>query len=532
MTVTTAPNTGADTDNRLIRIYNHYRIVVGLILLASLFLAQTPASGFQASYSVYRYLVVAYFCVHLFTGLIMLAGQTLARRHVILSLAIEMLLISSMLFYGGGLGSALTNLMLIAVAAGTILLRGHLWAVWAAAASLAFMAIQLAQIARDDASLDSLFRAGLLGIAAFAVAFLMRTLALRIQTSEDLARQRARHILDLQKLNEQIIQRMRTGIIVANPDGSVRLANTAAKNLLGEDERAPLLRIPDALTERLNQWRTNPFRRTSPFRGSPLHAPIQANFAELQHSNDDEILIFLEDTGKVAQQAQQLKLASLGRLTAGIAHEIRNPLGAISHAAQLMSESDTLSEADQRMLDIIHRHCQRMNGLIENVLKLSRRGAAVPEEIRLEEWLARFRDDFTAHGAIEADIRIHIHCDNPVVYFDSGQLHQVLTNLVSNGLRYSRAASGQPLVYVEAGSLSPSGQVYIDVIDIGPGIGEDQAQHVFEPFFTTDKQGTGLGLYISRELCEANQAQLDFLPREKGACFRITFAHTQRMIIQ
>ncbi|RMF18731.1 MAG: PAS domain-containing sensor histidine kinase [Gammaproteobacteria bacterium] len=520
----------SDTENRLIRIYNHYRIVVGLVLLASLFLVQDGNQ--DASRALYRYLVVAYFCIHLFTGLILLAGNRLTRTQITLSLILEMLVISGLLYTGGGLNTALSNLMLIAVAAATILLRGQLWAFWAAAASLAFMAVQTLRILHFDMPVNAILRAGLLGIAAFAIAFLIRTLAQRIQTSEALASQRARHILDLQKLNEQIIQRMRTGIIVARPDHSVRLANAAAKNLLGEDEQIPLLHLPDALAERLKQWQNNPYRRTSPFKGSPLHAPIQANFAALQSSDSDEILIFLDDTSKVAQQAQQLKLASLGRLTAGIAHEIRNPLGAISHAAQLMAESDTLSEPDRRMLDIIHRHCDRMNGLIENVLKLSRRGTTVPEEIELAPWLQRFCEDFTANGTLDADIRLQFHAERPMVYFDSGQLHQVLTNLVTNGMRYSREASGEALVFIEVGTLPPSGQVYIDVIDIGPGISEDQASHVFEPFYTTHKQGTGLGLYISRELCEANQAQLDYLPRTRGACFRITFAHTQRMIIQ
>jgi two-component system sensor histidine kinase PilS (NtrC family) len=242
-----------------------------------------------------------------------------------------------------------------------------------------------------------------------------------------------------------------------------------------------------------------------------------------------DITLFLEDTGEIQQQAQQLKLAALGRLSASIAHEIRNPLGAISHAAQLLGESSDLDPADRRLTGIIHNHCQRMNGVIENVLEMSRRRLPSPVRLNLTEYLNDFADSYRETAG---NVCMELCVDSPdtEVRMDRRQLDQVLTNLVANAARHSCAHSGTPYVRIEGGVDPRTERPFVSVIDRGPGVSEAEAEKLFEPFYTTEASGTGLGLYISRELCEANQARLGCQAHtDGGSCFRITFAHPDRI---
>jgi two-component system sensor histidine kinase PilS (NtrC family) len=230
-----------------------------------------------------------------------------------------------------------------------------------------------------------------------------------------------------------------------------------------------------------------------------------------------------------------MKLASLGRLTASIAHEVRNPLGAISHAAQLMRESGDIGDADQRMLDIIQRHSRRVNGIIDNVLDLSRRRQADAELVDLSGWLEGFTRDYQqardCQDGKPARIELEKGSEVPRARFDTSQIEQVLVNLCDNGLRYSLEQTGSPRLTLRTGATADGERAIIDIQDYGPGISEDNRTSIFEPFFTTDKSGTGLGLYLARELCETNQAHLALLKQDgPGCCFRITFAPSGRLI--
>ena len=289
------------------------------------------------------------------------------------------------------------------------------------------------------------------------------------------------------------------------------------------------------LKKGLELWLRHPDRRIEPFQPSSTSPLLQASLTQLDQEQGDLILVFIEDMSKVTQQAQQMKLASLGRLTAGIAHEIRNPLGAISHAAQLMEESPNLDKGDLQMLDIIRRHSRRVNGIIENVLDLSRRRAADTELVDVASWLEEFRQDFLQTLDDDTPVKIELFCDAaiPAARFDKSQVEQVLVNLCDNGLRYSKQHSGQNRIQLAAGTSADGERAFVDVKDFGPGIAPEHRNSVFEPFFTTDKSGTGLGLglYLARELCEANQAHLSLVEDgEPGCRFRITFAHPGRMI--
>jgi two-component system sensor histidine kinase PilS (NtrC family) len=323
---------------------------------------------------------------------------------------------------------------------------------------------------------------------------------------------------------------MRTGILVLDSERRVQLANHSALSLFGQTHLDGQL-IDDystALVERLQLWFNNPTLRPQSLKVARTGLELQPSFIALGLNEQRQTLVFLEDLAQVAQQAQQLKLAALGRLTAGIAHEIRNPLGAISHAAQLLNESEELIGADRRLTQIIQDHSQRMNRVIENVLQLSRRQQVVPQRLDLKQWLEQFVCTVREGATDRQQIHLNAGPGPFTTLIDPDQLTQVLDNLLRNAWRHSALAHEQAEVWLTL-FIDPDSQLpTLDVLDNGPGVSAEQQAHLFEPFFTTSSQGTGLGLYLSRELCESNQARLDFKPRQGGGCFRITFAHGRK----
>ncbi|MCH8499290.1 MAG: histidine kinase [Marinobacter sp.] len=526
---------------RLFRIYNHYRIVACLILAS---LAWLGVEGLDSKYShpdYYQASMVAYLALNVFLGLLMLAGISLRNRHISLSIIVDILVLHALLLFSSGVTNGLANLIIVAVAAGNILTPSRVGVFYAALAAITSLSIASWGMMAEGGDPDDIVRAGTLGILYFTVAFTLLYITRRMMRSEALASSRARSIVELEQINEQIIQRMRTGIVVTDRFGHIRLANAAAGELLfghpadlSPRQAARIRTLPGALKQQLDRWLRAPEERSEPFQPTAVSPPLQASFTRLSPEGGEQILIFIEDLSKVTQQAQQMKLASLGRLTAGIAHEIRNPLGAMSHAAQLMAESPQLDEGDLKMLDIIQRHARRVNNIIENILDLSRRRAATTELVDVSQWLDEFASDYqqSISNRFQQPVTISLHLANalPPARFDPSQIEQVLVNLCDNGLRYSLAHSGRPAIHLSADVTADGERAYIDVRDEGPGIDADNRLSVFEPFYTTDKGGTGLGLYLARELCEANQAHLSLLDdSHAGACFRITFAPHGRL---
>ena len=524
--------------HRLFRVYNVYRIVISLVLAGLLFVDPAQLEQPMRLPIQYQSGVLAYLVLNIVIGILLMQGFRPSQRHITLSLLFDILVIHFFLASSSGITNGLANLLIISVAAGNILTPSRMGIFYAALAAICSLAIAGWGVVAFNESVDNIVRAGSLGILYFGAALILQSVTRRMQRSEALADFRARSIVELEKINEQIIQRMRTGIVVTDQDGRIRLANGAAEELLfgltgnhGHHSRV----LPIALLDGLAAWKENPLRRPEPCQIQSAAPMIQASFTRLDEENSDLILVFIEDLSKLTQQAQQMKLASLGRLTASIAHEVRNPLGAISHAAQLMRESGDIGDADRRMLDIVQRHSRRVNGIIENVLDLSRRRQASAELVNLPDCLQNFIEDYQqARGyrdGLKARIDLEILPGVPPARFDRSQIEQVLTNLCDNGLRYSQEQTGAQTLTIRVGATADGERAYIDIHDDGPGISEEHRVSIFEPFFTTDKSGTGLGLYLARELCETNQAHLSLLKDTgRGSSFRITFAPSGRLI--
>jgi two-component system sensor histidine kinase PilS (NtrC family) len=381
---------------------------------------------------------------------------------------------------------------------------------------------------------DGFLQAGILGALYFATSLSIQYLSTRLRHSEITSLNRAVEIADLERINRRIVQRMRTGIIVVSQDEAIRMANASARSLLGlADQKSSFHALPRDLNVLLDDWRNDTTVRNPPFHISATTPEILVNFSAVRMDHPaGDVIIFLEDTADIQQQAQHLKLAALGRLSAGIAHEIRNPLGAISHAAQLLSESKNLDRGDERLTHIIHTHCQRMNGVVKNVLEMSQRQQPKAVKLLLGPWIDKFAMEFRQYEYKDADIHVTVEPEDMQVRIDRSQITQVLTNLALNGLRYSVRHCGKPILDLVGGMDAATDRPYLNVIDHGTGVAPDEEKNLFEPFYTTESTGSGLGLYISRELCEVNHARLSYTRHEHGgSCFRITFAHPDRITV-
>lgn len=518
----------------LLRVYLYYRFILG-VLLYTMFVTNVAENVLGKQNPVLYEWVSILYCLVCFGSLFVFRPRLLRHslNRISFLLITDLLAILLIIHASGGPGGGLGYLLIFCVATAGLFIRGQM--------SLSFAALTCFVVIGESIYLgnktgnftEAVFTAGTLGILIFATAIIFHYLTDRIRESETLAAIQARQVRQLQQLAENIITRMRTGVIVINEKNVLEFINRSAAQLLDlnpqEDHFGASLENFPRLQAIVASWRRNPVS------GIPWHHEIRAgleirvNFAYLEESDQRKIILYLEDYRAIAQQAQQLKLASLGRLTASIAHEVRNPLGAIAHAAQLLSESSGLSKGDNRLTEIILQHSDRVNQIIENTLVLSRRKEPRPKVIALEEFLPGFVESFTTAQTCEVDLQVHR--ENISIKMDATHLSQILTNLCENGARYSKAATGVARVTLIAGVSKNDEVPYIEVVDDGPGVTDEALNQIFDPFYTTDEKGSGLGLYISKELSEINQASLFFQRTPKGkSCFRVNLSHHQRMI--
>lgn len=521
------------TDWQPFLVYAWYRVLLSALLAAAYLIVFNDGDRQALNANLYLGVSLSYMVVCCGTVGAHYRFKQWQKPFALWSLIIDVLAIAFLAHASGGMSSHLIILLVVCVAASTILLDGLLATFMAAFATLAILTEQLFFTLTQSGNSSDWVRTGILGIVLFSTSLLAQRLASRLRASEAYAQATANDLVELQKLNHYIIQRMRTGVMVVDEMDTIQLYNAAAAEHLGLDGLQMRTAIQDTcpqLAERLTQWRADETVLITPFRASDDCIEVSPNFALLNRSKGNQVIIFLDDTSRLTQQAQQLKLASLGQLTAAIAHEVRNPLGAISHAAQLLMESEALEKTDRQMTDIIQHHCLRVNGIIENVLQLSRRNTAMIQPLQLAEWVETFIANFTRSASQPCDIDLS-ELTRCWVQVDPNQLTQVLTNLVENGLRYSEQQSGQRVLTLRSGHINSSDLPFLEVIDQGPGVPESAQSRLFEPFYTSEASGTGLGLYIARELCEINHASLSYIQRtETGACFRITFAHSSKLL--
>jgi two-component system sensor histidine kinase PilS (NtrC family) len=326
---------------------------------------------------------------------------------------------------------------------------------------------------------------------------------------------------------------LRESLLVVDATDKIRLINESAAEILGDNHAVPgalVGEVSPRLLYSLSTWRQRDQGEDTPssFVAADGARVIQPHFAPLG-DEPGPTLIFLEDTSLLAERVQQGKLAALGRLSASIAHEIRNPVGAMSHAGQLLAESANIGADERRLTDIIQSNSERVSTIINNVLQLSRREATKPVRLLLGDWLEDFLEEFCETMQVrETQVGVHEAGDDLEVRFDPSHLHQVVWNLCDNAMKYGEVRDGIG-VEINLGRLNPSNRPFLEVSNRGPGIEPQAIDRIFEPFFTGRKGGTGLGLFIARELCQLNRAILLYEPREGGgSVFRVVFSDPQR----
>ncbi|PKO85815.1 MAG: histidine kinase [Betaproteobacteria bacterium HGW-Betaproteobacteria-12] len=503
---------------RSFQYFNLYRLVLaGLFLLAMLFpheltarLNLLPSSPMLALTGGYMVAVIA--------GLLLsIHWQRRFNFQLSLQMLVDVTVVSLIMLVAGGVGSGLGILLLVSLAAASLVGRGRLVLLYAALATLAVLAIQIYGILTLRFEEASVVQAGFISAGFFATAILARLLGQRVMINEDLARRRGVALDNQIRISQRIVERMQDGVLIVGDEGVVGRHNPVARAMLGlpNEDHLHLAIVAPMLAKAQAVW-VSGGDETVQFAGADGRE-LQARF-ERTSSSDKELLIFLEDVSRIKERAQQMKLASLGRLTASIAHEIRNPLSAISHAGELLRE-ERRGEMQERLLRILNDNVVRLDRIVQDVLQLGRQSRAQPEQLALAEFCASFVEHFVAAENLSADV-VQLIAPQPVdICFDRSHLHQILWNLVSNALRHSSRASAAVRLQVVA--VAEAGRVELHVIDDGPGVPDTVREQIFEPFFTTHHQGTGLGLFIARELCAANGATLAIAANAPGGHFII-----------
>lgn len=513
----------------ILRVYNYYRILISFLFLF-LFLEENFAEFIGASNpQLFENTIVAYIIVNILIGL----SPFVISHHFISNtapsfaiLAGDLVALTLLMFASGGVSSGLGNFLIFTVAFGGSLITGRISTVLPAIAFMLTVYAEFYLFFLDLNELQSFFQAGILGIVYFVANIFFQSLSQQLRKSET-------EVFTLEQVNQIIVDQMRIGVTIVSKEGDIKLINSSGEQLLypGRVSATRPRKLPPGIMEKIQLTKPDKNQQTLTLQVDNDAPTLLANFSRVDTPDPEvDLLIFLEDSTEVQRQVQQLKLASLGRLSASIAHEIRNPLGAISHAAQLLGESENLSYGDKRLSDIIQNHCIRMNNVIENVLQMSRRKTAEPKTLKIDEWLRHFIEEFSAGfpDGVEIELECNQNLDDLSLEFDPIHLSQALGNLCQNGLRYSEKRMRQQKIKLRVNNEQVSG-ISIDVIDYGEGVREDLVHNLFEPFYTTETSGTGLGLYLSKELCEANNARMSYTRAETGgSCFRISFPQTAR----
>ena len=512
-----------------VRLLNVYRFGLAAIFFAQSFASSSPLVNIVDltlySWTSFAFLVLA---------LVWVVASAIERRgfqsQVSLQIYGDTIIIILLMHACGGISSGLGMLLIISVAVTGLLTEQALAILFASLASLGLLAEHIYSVINIPAYSGSSTQVGLLGASLIATAIVTHKLMMRVRSSEQLIQQRERDVALLSALNQEIIENMQAGVIVLGRNDSIRHINRAARELLHLPviTDISLQRDCPRLVTALDSWRKTVSQASLLPSVSREIDNLQISFRELQSEGQPNTMIFLNDVSSIRDSMHQAKLASLGHLTASIAHEIRNPLGAISYAAELLMEDRNFDEVDQRMIEIISQHTLRINHIIEDILNISRGDETSRERIELTNWLPAFIDGFCQTGLASAEsFQLEFESNFSVLLFDAGHLNQILTNLCTNACVH--ADTSKPVIirtYLNSGYA-----LCIEIADQGPGVSSDILDQIFEPFYTTSHEGSGLGLYIVVQLCELNNASISArINQYNGTSFilRISAAATDR----
>ncbi len=513
-----------------LRLLNLFRLFLLVMFAAALYIPDAFEVLGSRSPVVFKYTLILWSALALFFYCAMRLQRPILEIQLYLQVYFDIICLVTLMYASGGVQSNLGVLLLVQIAIIANFVRPRYVVLFAAiATAITFSAELFAQLTATKVA--HLTESAMLGASLFAVAIVTTVLVNR-QTQKQLDTETHRlSSNELRVLRERIIEEIDSGVLHIDNRDNVQLINSQANRLLdsrGKPLPQHLAVFSPVLWQSLQQWRANPNAAVSAIEDSSLSANILPHYLPL---NEEGLLIRIDDNTEITRHLQELKQVSLGRMTSSIAHEIRNPLGAIVNAVQLLEESDNLNESDKSLIQIAHKHSKRINRIIEEVMQFSRSSDTHRESVVMASFLADFQHRFVLQNMISDDqLEInsmhHIECD-----FDLNHLDQILWNICSNALIHNDQVTTKIVIH---NYHNTEGHSLVDICDNGNGIKEEGREFLFEPFYTTDS-GTGLGLYICRELCASNDASLEYVPVSAGACFRIEMnrsdAHRSEMNI-
>lgn len=365
---------------------------------------------------------------------------------------------------------------------------------------------------RGETALNDYYLTAFSALGLFTIVVIVSRIARRTRVVQNVLEQQELDLQDMDAINQIVVDQMEIGILFLEDDLSIKLINNSAREMVGDYiNRA---KVRSKLADLINEHVKMPSGKHFVFR----HKDKVLNFSST--SMRSGALIRIEDNTTLSRKIQQTKLSSVGRFASAISHEIRNPLNAINHAAQLM-QTDTENPENNEMVNMIRKHVKRINNIVESILDRSRPGKAKQEEIQLKSWLDEFINTFKQSIGDE-EIFLSQIGKSENIYFDPTQLEQILTNLCQNSIKYGKTPAKLLEISMKIGRDEHS-IPYLDVMNNGATIPEDKAEKLFEPFYTTQSNSTGLGLYLSKEFCVLNGADIVYFNDIDKHGFRILF---------
>lgn len=518
-----------------IQLYSIYRLILaGILLVFSI--TEVSSVEIGTSYkSLFEIAAQSYLGITLFGVFLSHIRKPEATQQIYLNSFIDIVFLLLVVFTSGGLSSGLGILILLPVILPNILNPGQVSLLLSACTVLSLMGIQAYMQTQILDGKYEVFHTGVLSLFIMVISWVAGSWFEKASITAELAKRRGIDLENLSQLNQSILDQLQTGIVVLDHNAAIRHLNPTAWDMLGQPDDWRSHQLKDyapELSNHLEFWKANVAPKVASYDLKHWKSTeFTLRLSQLGIRNQGVVLMYIEDTRVQREKQQDVKMASLGQLTANIAHEIRNPLGAISHAAQLLSESPELEKADERMIQIIQANSKRMNGTIESVLNLSRKNNPKRENIRLKLWLNEFVDEFVMQSSVtKKQIGLFLDLPDATIQFDPMHLHQVMWNLCRNAEKYARDEVSELMIDIQGTHPSHTRDIVLSIIDNGKGVPDQNIDRLFEPFFTTSSQGegTGLGLFMARELCLSNGASLEYIKLPAGgSCFRLIFLQSK-----